>query len=107
MLKPKTRGIFVAIGSVVVLAYVWFAAFVWSAMHKPPEDFGRVMSKMPSVAYFLVPFETMWTRARAGSLNIGEAAPDFSLMKLDKSGRVQLASLSTAQPVVLVFGSYT
>jgi peroxiredoxin len=46
-------------------------------------------------------------RARAGNLQIGDAAPDFSLLKLDKTERVQLSSLNKQQPVVLVFGSYT
>jgi peroxiredoxin len=49
----------------------------------------------------------MWTQARAGTVHIGDAAPDFSLTKLDKSGTVHLAELNKAQPVVLIFGSYT
>ena len=55
----------------------------------------------------MVPFETMWVHARAGELQVGDVAPDFSLLKLDKTEKVHLASLSTTQPVVLVFGSYT
>jgi peroxiredoxin len=49
----------------------------------------------------------MWTHARAGHLQAGDAAPDFSLTKLDKSATVQLSALTATQPVVLVFGSYT
>jgi peroxiredoxin len=49
----------------------------------------------------------MWTHARAGRLQTGDPAPDFSLLKLDKSANVQLSSLTAQQPVVLVFGSYT
>jgi peroxiredoxin len=49
----------------------------------------------------------MWTHARAGRLQVGNAAPDFSLTKLDKSAVVQLSALTATQPVVLVFGSYT
>ena len=47
-------------------------------------------------------------QARAGTLHVGDPAPDFSLVRLDKSATVQLSSL-TAQghPVVLIFGSYT
>ena len=37
----------------------------------------------------------------------GDPAPDFSLLKLDKSERIQLSQLTAKQPVVLVFGSYT
>ena len=80
---------------VVVLAIVYLA-------------FGRVMAKMPGpVPFLLFPFETFWMRARAGSLKLGDAAPDFSLLKLDKTERVQLSALNQYQPVVLVFGSYT
>jgi peroxiredoxin len=46
-------------------------------------------------------------KARAGTLQVGSAAPDFSLFKLDKTERVQLSALNKQQPVVLVFGSYT
>ena len=94
-------------GVVLIVLYAAFASYVWWAMHQPPETFGRVMQHMPTVAYFLVPFETMWTRARAGYLQSGDTAPDFTLTKLDKSATVQLSSLTATQPVVLVFGSYT
>jgi hypothetical protein len=92
---------------VVLLAYAAFLAFIWRAMRQPPETFGRVMAKMPGVAYLVLPFETLWTRARAGTLGAGDVAPDFSLMKLDKSEAIRLSSLTASQPVVLVFGSYT
>jgi hypothetical protein len=92
----------------VVLVYASFAAFIWRAMRQPPETFARVMAKMPApVVFLLLPFETLWTHARAGNLHPGDAAPDFSLMKLDKSETIQLSSLTARQPVVLVFGSYT
>jgi hypothetical protein len=76
-------------------------------MRQSPETFGGVMAKLPGVAYVVVPFETMWMRARSGTLHAGDAAPDFSLTKLDKTATVQLSSLTAQQPVVLVFGSYT
>jgi len=106
-LNPLARKILLATASVLVFAWLGFAGFVWWAMRQPPETFGRVMSRMPEIAYVLVPFETMWVQARAGTLHAGDPAPDFSLLKPDKSERVQLASLSSKQPVVLVFGSYT
>ena len=71
-----------------------------------PEKFGHVMAHMPMPAYFLFPFETMWTQARYGHLNPGDQAQDF-VSTLDTKTPVQLASLWTSQPVVLVFGSYT
>jgi len=94
--------------AVLLPAYIAFAATVWWSMHQPPEVFGRVMSKMPGpVAFFIFPFETAWVHARAGHLNVGDAAPDFTLMRQDKTGTVQLSALTQKQPVVLVFGSYT
>jgi len=91
----------------IVVAYLLFAGYILWAMRQPPETFGRVMSRMPDAAYLILPFETMWIRARAGQLQNGDPAPDFSLLKLDKSDKIQLSALSSKQPVVLVFGSYT
>jgi hypothetical protein len=96
-------------GAVLLVLYVCFAAYVWWAMQQTPERFGRVMAKMPGpVPFVIFPFETAWMHARAGKLNVGDAAPDFSLVKLDKSGQVRLSSFAGQQrPVVLIFGSYT
>lgn len=92
----------------IVVVYAVFGAFMWRTMRQPPEDFGRVMAKMPGpVVFLLFPFETMWLRARAGTLQIGDSAPDFSLQSLNHSGPVQLSVLNEQKPVVLVFGSYT
>jgi hypothetical protein len=103
-----SRSLLLRLLSVLFIAYIGFVGLIWWAMHQPPETFGRVMSRMPAPAAFLLaPFETMWTHARAGTLLPGDAAPDFSLMKLDKTERVQLSALTAKQPVVLIFGSYT
>jgi hypothetical protein len=103
-----SRPLLTRLLTVLLVAYIAFVGLIWWAMHQPPETFGRVMSHMPvPAAFVLAPFETMWTHARAGTLLPGDPAPDFSLMKLDKTERVQLSSLTVKQPVVLVFGSYT
>ena len=103
-----SRPLLTRLLTVLLVAYIAFVGLIWWAMHQPPETFGRVMSRMPAPAAFLfAPFETMWTHARAGTLQPGDPAPDFSLMKLDKTERIQLSSLTAKQPVVLVFGSYT
>jgi hypothetical protein len=107
-LSPHTSKVLTRVAVGVVAVYLAFAALVLWAMRQPPEKFATVMSKMSGpVPFLLFPFETAWTRARAGTLNIGDPAPDFSLMKLDHSGRVQLSEINKSQPVVLVFGSYT
>lgn len=107
-LSARTRKLLTRIGVGLVVVYLAFAGLVLWAMRQPPEKFATVMSKMPGpVPFLLFPFETAWTRARAGTLRLGDAAPDFSLMKLDHSGRVQLSEVNKTQPVVLVFGSYT
>lgn len=95
--------------SAIVLLVLWlaFVGYIAWAMHQPPETFGHVMARMPAAAYFVIPFETLWTRARAGALQPGQAAPDFSLATLDKGQTVQLSSFRGKEPVVLVFGSYT
>ena len=92
----------------LAILYLACGAFIWWSMRQPPEKFGRVMARIPGpVAFMLFPFETLWTQARAGTLNVGDPAPDFSLQAQDKSATIQLSSLNRQRPVVLVFGSYT
>ncbi|MGA9527211.1 MAG: hypothetical protein WBS24_03755 [Terriglobales bacterium] len=94
-----------------MLAIAWLCACaaVYEAMRQPPEFFARLMAHIPgAVAFLALPFETLWTHARAGHLENGDLAPDFSLTKLDKSGSIQLSALTAKhRPVVLIFGSYT
>src|SRR6516162_305980 len=105
MRKPGKRTLSVI---AVVLLLLWgsFLVFIGWAMRQPPEKFGRVMMHMPMPAFFLFPFETMWTQARAGSVQPGDMAPDFRLPTQDHQSEVELSSLR-GNPVVLVFGSYT
>jgi|ERR1700678_1326728 hypothetical protein len=107
-LSPFARGLLIRLFVVLTIAYLSFGIFVWWAMHQPPETFGRVMARMLGpIPFLLFPFETAWLHARAGTLHTGDPVPDFSLLKVDKSERVQLSVLNQQQPVVLVFGSYT
>jgi hypothetical protein len=101
------RSVLFRAAIVLVVLWIAFVGFIAWAMHQPPETFGRVMARMPVAAYFVIPFETLWTRARAGALQTGQAAPDFSLGVLDESATMQLSSFRGKEPVVLVFGSYT
>jgi len=66
-----------------------------------------MMARMPTPAYFLFPFETMWIHARKGSLSVGDIAPSLQVKTLDAKAPLQLASLWADKPIVLVFGSYT
>ena len=76
-------------------------------MAQPPAVFGHIMTKFPMPAMIVLPFETLWKSARAGTLAPGDAAPDFRLPSLDHKSSVQLSAIRGSRPVVLVFGSYT
>ena len=101
----------VLLRAILVLAIVWLGACaaIYHIMRQPPDSFARVMARIPGpVAFLALPFETLWTHARAGDLEKGDPAPDFSLTRLDKSGSVRLSSFTAMRrPVVLIFGSYT
>ena len=125
--KRWLSGVLVLLVCVGAGAWMGFVGYIDWAMHQPPEVFGHVMARMPMPAYFLFPFETMWTRARKGDLKVGDTAPDLTVQSLDSGAPVRLGSLwGTAvggaaeggrsaggaaegggTPVVLVFGSYT
>ena len=91
----------------VALVYGLAVAGIYTAMCQPPETFGAIMSKVPGFAMMILPFRPLWMSARSGHLLVGDAAPDFSLPKLDGSGSVQLSSELKDHPVLLIFGSYT
>jgi hypothetical protein len=101
----------VVLRALAVIAPLWLLGCVglYSVMSEPPETFARFMAKLPGpVAFLVFPFETLWTRARAGHLQVGDAAPDFSLARLDKTATVRLSELTgQGRPAVLIFGSYT
>ena len=76
-------------------------------MRQPPETFGRIMSHVPDVTMMVLPFKPLWMSARAGHLQVGEVAPDFTLPVLKGDRTVTLSTEYRQRPVVLVFGSYT
>jgi hypothetical protein len=90
----------------VLAVYVAILGALFSIMRRPPL-FGQVMRRVPSVAFAVIPFEHLWNFARAGSLKVGDNAPDFLLPTSDRKSLVQLSSFRKKEPVVLVFGSYT
>jgi len=92
---------------VLALLYGVLVAGLAIAMRQPPGVFGSIMAKMPPIAFMGLPFERLWMSARAGDLQVGQEAPDFSLRSLDGDAPVRLSSFRRQKPVVLVFGSYT
>lgn len=91
------------------LLAVWlvFVGVAYWLMRRPPVEFASAIGKMPGPLFMVLPFETLWFRARAGSVDVGSPAPDFRLATLDKKSEVSLASFRGSKPVVLIFGSYT
>lgn len=98
---------FLKYGIPALAVYVALLGGLFAAMLQPPAVFGRFMSKLPAVTYFLFPFEPLWLVARSGRLKVGDAAPDFSLKTSDGSSSVRLSSFQGDKPVVLIFGSHT
>ena len=105
--KKRIRNWILSVAAVCFTGWLGLVAYVNWAMHQPPEVFGHVMAKMPMPAYFVLPFETLWMRARSGQLNVGDSAPNLTVQKLEDHAPTDLASLWADKPVVLVFGSYT
>lgn len=95
------------IAAVVGVIYLALLGGLLAAMYQPPDTFGRIMARAPTPVFFLFPFKPLWFIARAGTLRVGDPAPDFSLETPDKSRRVELSAIRGQKPVVLVFGSYT
>src|SRR5262249_24318872 len=91
----------------LLLPYPLLFVGFYIASCQRPEVFSGIMSKTFNVVFAFFPFRRMWLSAREGSLNVGAAAPDFSLETYDRKSRVQLSSFKGKKSVVLVFGSYT
>lgn len=100
------RTLQVIVVSILTL-WIGFLAGIYFLMSQPPEHFAKGIAKVPGPAFALFPFETLWFRARAGTLDVGDTAPDFRLRTLDKTAEVTLSSFRGSKPVVLIFGSYT
>jgi hypothetical protein len=95
------------LAAVLVVAWAVFVGLAWHAMSQGPEAIGRFMARVPGPMYMVMPFETLWNRARAGTLAVGDLAPDFELPTADGGRRVRLSEFRDQRPVVLIFGSYT
>lgn len=89
-----------------VMAYAGFLGLVYAKMTQPPLEFAAFWAELPGWATRAVPMPPLWTRARAGDLEVGDQAPDFELAYHDGSGKMRLSDMR-GRPVVLAFGSYT
>jgi hypothetical protein len=76
-------------------------------MCKGPDTFARTMRHVPNISFLIFPLKPLWMNARKGTLQVGDAAPDFTLESTDHKDHFQLSSVRGKEPVVLVFGSYT
>lgn len=101
------KRVLTGVASTVAAVWILLCAGLYAAMLQTPDRFGQVMKHVPMPMMMVLPFESLWKVARAGSVNPGDVAPEFSLPALDHSGQVTLASHRGVRPVVLVFGSYT
>jgi hypothetical protein len=94
-------------GTSLALLYSGAYGFFAYQMRQTPNQFSMVMARVGPIPFLVFPFESMWLKARAGTLQPGDSAPDFELPRLDHSSVVRLSALRGAKPVVLIFGSYT
>lgn len=92
---------------VMALMYGVLSAGLYAAMIQPPERFGAIMARVPSIAMMVLPFRPLWMSARGGTLSVGDKAPDFTLPALKGDTSVTLSAEYAKRPVILVFGSYT
>jgi AhpC/TSA family len=91
----------------LLLTYSFLVVAFYFAMCQKPDVFSSIMARTPGIVFLIFPFKPMWLSARKGNLDVGDAAPDFSLETHDKKSRVRLSDFRGKKPVVLVFGSYT
>jgi len=96
-----------AIVCIGVGLYAAVCGLLFALMLQSPDVFARSMSHVPWPAFVVLPFKSLWMKARSGQLSMGDVAPDFSLESADHKSHFQLSSLRGQKPVVLVFGSYT
>jgi peroxiredoxin len=98
----------IRIALVLAVVYCVLCLGLFAAMSQTPSTFGVIMSRLPvPVVMMGFPVSSLWSLARAGTLQVGDPAPGFDLPTLDGGSRVRLSDFRGAKPVVLVFGSYT
>ena len=111
MLEAKKTNTAWKVLAKVALAFVGLYALLtvllFGVMLQSPDRFAATMKHVPWPAFVALPFKPLWQVARAGSVNVGDMAPVFSLESPDHKSSFRLSSSRDEKPVVLVFGSYT
>jgi hypothetical protein len=92
---------------IALVLYCAAAGVIYSRMRAEPGAFNQFMAGVPMPAMMVIPFEPLWMRARAGTLEPGQAAPDFHLKRHHGEETVRLSDSRGKRPVLLIFGSYT
>ena len=105
--KTNTWKVLAKVALAFVGLYVALTALLFGVMLQSPDRFAATMKHVPWPAFVALPFKPLWQVARAGNVNVGDVAPDFSLESPDHKSSFRLSSLRGEKPVVLVFGSYT
>jgi len=106
--KANTRWkVLVKVALAIVGLYAVLTTVLFGVMLQSPDRFAATMKHVPWPAFVALPFKPLWQVARAGNVNVGDMAPDFSLESPDHKSSFRLSSLRGEKPVVLVFGSYT
>lgn len=78
------------VSAILVALYVLLLGGLWVVMHHPIL-FGQVMKHVPDPAFMVIPFKRLWLNARAGTLKVGDPAPDFELPTADKKSSFRLS----------------
>lgn len=92
---------------VAIIVYALATGAMYVAMLQGPGVFANTMKHVPWQTMMILPFKPLWMSARAGHVNMGDAAPDFDLKSVDGNSEYRLSALRGVRPVVLIFGSYT
>ena len=106
MTRPRLRTILV-VGTVLLTLYGGLCGYYYRGLCQEPEEIAQLLDRTPMPVFMVLPFMSMWNAARAGTLESGTTAPDFTLERHAGNGTVTLSDHRGEKPVVLVFGSYT
>ena len=106
MARPRLR-ILLVVATTLLAMYGGLYAYYYRGMRQEPEQIARLLDRTPVPVFMGLPFVSMWNAARAGTLEIGAQATDFTLRNQSGDGTVTLSEHAGDRPVVLVFGSYT